>query len=189
MFSIIVVGVFVEGVQGYTLYLEEIDPFSARINGVTILQHGDFNPPDPPRIIQAEWGLMSFDEKGETLNFDLRDGTITEVRGDQTRIQQFGKLLVGRGGGVFIGGETEVVFVGSQDAVSLQGVNEKKDGRGVIDFVVMSVFCFADEFVDDSGNVIVFDDAMVVGEFCGEVLELAGRCGACEAAVQYDEAG
>lgn len=86
-------GVFVEGVQGYTLYLDEIDPLSSRVDGVTILQHADFAPPDPPRIIQAEWGLMSFDEKGETINLDLRDGTITEVRHGQTRIHQFGRLM------------------------------------------------------------------------------------------------
>jgi lipopolysaccharide export system permease protein len=86
-------GVFVEGVQGYTLYLDEIDPLSSRVDGVTILQHADFAPPNPPRIIQAEWGLMSFDEKGETINLDLRDGTITEVRHGQTRIHQFGRLM------------------------------------------------------------------------------------------------
>ena len=85
-------GVFVEGVQGYTLYMDEVDPVSSRVDGVTILQHADFAPPNPPRIIQAEWGLMSFDEKGETLNLDLRDGTITEVRNGQTRIHRFSQL-------------------------------------------------------------------------------------------------
>jgi lipopolysaccharide export system permease protein len=85
-------GVFVERVQGYTLYLNEIDPLSSRVEGVTILQHLDFSPPDPPRIIQAEWGMMNFDETGETLNLDLREGTITEIEQGQTRIHEFAKL-------------------------------------------------------------------------------------------------
>lgn len=84
--------VFVERVQGYTLYLEEIDPFSPRIDGVTILQYLNFAPPNPPRIIQARWGLMSFDETGETLNLDLREGTITEIKQGQTSIHEFARL-------------------------------------------------------------------------------------------------
>jgi lipopolysaccharide export system permease protein len=70
------------------------DAYSAGLHrcDLTILQHLDFPPPDPPRIIQAEWGLMSFDEAGETLNLDLREGTITEIQHGQTRIHEFAKL-------------------------------------------------------------------------------------------------
>lgn len=85
-------GVFVESVPGYTLYLENVDPSSSRVEGITIVQYLNFAPPNPPRVIRAEWGLMWFDEDGETLNLDLRNGTITEIRKGESRVQDFRKF-------------------------------------------------------------------------------------------------
>jgi len=86
-------GVFIESLDGYTLFLEEVDTETSRVDGVTIVQYLNFNAPDPPRIIRASWGHISIDEnEGDNLNLDLRDGTITEIHEGQTRIQQFDVL-------------------------------------------------------------------------------------------------
>ncbi len=83
-------GVFIESLEGYTLFLEEVDTETSRVDGVTIVQYLNFNAPDPPRIIRASWGHISIDENdGDNLNFDLRNGTITEIHEGQTRVQQF----------------------------------------------------------------------------------------------------
>lgn len=82
-------GVFMEDVPGYTLHVESVDPVTSRVEGVTVVQYLNFTPPDPPRIIRATWGIMRFDSEGERIHLDLRDGTITEVDGEQTRLQAF----------------------------------------------------------------------------------------------------
>lgn len=86
-------GVFIESLNGYTLFMEEVNPETSRVDNVTIVQYLNFSPPDPPRIIRASWGHISIDEiEGDNLNLDLRDGTITEIHDGQTRIQQFDVL-------------------------------------------------------------------------------------------------
>ncbi len=86
-------GVFIESLNGYTLFLEEVDQETSLANGVTIVQYLNFNAPDPPRIIRAAWGHISIDSlTGEDLNLDLRNGTVTEIQGGQTRIQQFDQM-------------------------------------------------------------------------------------------------
>lgn len=86
-------GVFMEEVRGYHLYIDSIDQDGSRVEGVNILHFQHSNYTDPPAIIQAEWGIISFDQHDETLNLDLRDGTITEVQSGQSRIQTFDRLL------------------------------------------------------------------------------------------------
>ncbi|MFC1500128.1 LptF/LptG family permease [Candidatus Zixiibacteriota bacterium] len=86
-------GVFIESLEGYTLFLEEVNTETSRVDSVTIVQYLNFNAPDPPRIIRAAWGHISVDEdNGENLNLDLRNGTITEIHSGQTRVQQFDVL-------------------------------------------------------------------------------------------------
>ncbi|MFO7768299.1 MAG: LptF/LptG family permease [bacterium] len=85
-------GVFMEDVPGYTLRVDSADPMTGRVEGVTVVQYLNFDPPDPPRVIRAAWGVMQFDEEGESILLDLRDGTITEVESGQTRLQEFQKF-------------------------------------------------------------------------------------------------
>jgi lipopolysaccharide export system permease protein len=85
-------GVFVESIPGYTIHLDRVDPFSSRVEGVTIVQYLNFAAPNPPRVIRAEWGTMQFDEAGETLDLDLRSGTITEIHAGESRVQDFSKF-------------------------------------------------------------------------------------------------
>ncbi|MFC1629265.1 LptF/LptG family permease [Gemmatimonadota bacterium] len=86
-------GVFIESLDGYTLFLEEVNTETSRVENVTVVQYLNFNAPDPPRIIRASWGHISIDEnEGDNLNLDLRNGTITEIHDGQTRIQQFDVL-------------------------------------------------------------------------------------------------
>ncbi len=86
-------GIFIESLNGYTLFIEEIDQETSRADGVTIMQYLNFNVPDPPRIIRAAWGYISIDSlTGEDINLDLRNGTITEIQEGQTRIQQFDQM-------------------------------------------------------------------------------------------------
>ncbi len=85
-------GVFVESVDGYTIHLQEVDPTSNRVRGVTIIQYLDFTPPDPPRIIRAEHGSMTFNAERETLDLDLFEGTVTEVHAGQSRVQDFHEM-------------------------------------------------------------------------------------------------
>ena len=84
--------VFLETVDGYRLYLEQVDPATSRVEGITIVQYLNYAPPDPPRIIKAAWGIMTFDEEGEELLLDLRDGTVTEIQQGQSRLQSFSQL-------------------------------------------------------------------------------------------------
>jgi lipopolysaccharide export system permease protein len=85
-------GVFVESMEGYTIHLQEVDPTSNFVRGVTIIQYLDFTPPDPPRIIRAEHGSMTFNAQRETLDLDLFEGTVTEVRAGQSRVQGFQEM-------------------------------------------------------------------------------------------------
>jgi len=85
-------GVFVESVDGYTIHLQEVDPTSNRVRGVTIIQYLDFAPPDPPHIIRAEHGTMTFNARRETLDLDLFEGTVTEVHAGQSRVQGFREM-------------------------------------------------------------------------------------------------
>ncbi len=85
-------GIFTETVSGYTLYLGGVEPESNRVEDVTIIQYVNFPAPGPPRIIRAEWGEITFDADDETLNLDLRRGTVTEVRQGQTRVQDYRRL-------------------------------------------------------------------------------------------------
>lgn len=85
-------GIFLETVDGYRLQVQSTDPATSRVEGITIVQYLNYAPPNPPRIIKARWGTMTFDTSGEQLNLDLHDGTITEVQDGQTRVQTFGRL-------------------------------------------------------------------------------------------------
>jgi lipopolysaccharide export system permease protein len=85
-------GVFLETVDGYTIHLDEVDPVTSHVRGVTIIQYLDFTPPDPPRVIRADRGVMSLNQAEETLDLDLFDGTITEIRQGQSRIQSFAEM-------------------------------------------------------------------------------------------------
>jgi lipopolysaccharide export system permease protein len=86
-------GIFIESLNGYTLFMEEVDQATSLADRVTIVQYLNFNAPDPPRVIRAAWGHIGIDSvTGEHLNLDLRDGTITEIHEGQTRIQQFEQM-------------------------------------------------------------------------------------------------
>jgi len=85
-------GIFVETVSGYTLYLGGVESETNRVEDVTIIQYLNFPAPGPPRIIRADWGTITFDEATESLNLDLRHGTVTEVRQGQTRVQDYEQL-------------------------------------------------------------------------------------------------
>ncbi len=108
-------GIFVETISGYTLYLGGVDPESNRVEDVTIIQYLNFPAPGPPRIIRAEWGEITFDRRDETLNFDLHDGTVTEVRQGQTRVQEYRQL------------KTFIVMEGSQLQRSDTGVRGDRE--------------------------------------------------------------
>ena len=80
--------VFVDDFPGIGMYVEEVDSRAGELRGITIYDQKDRRI---PRIIEAEYGEMSYSEESDALTLDLRRGSIHEIDEDDpenyTRIE------------------------------------------------------------------------------------------------------
>lgn len=69
-------GVFVEGIENFSMIVDNKDEFGSAVHGVTII---DRTQKDIVRTVSAERGDIRIDEVDETMNITLEDGEIHEV--------------------------------------------------------------------------------------------------------------
>jgi len=68
--------VFIDDFPGVGLYIEEVEEKTNELRGITIYDQQDRRI---PRIVQAEYGKMSYSENSDVLILELYDGVIHEI--------------------------------------------------------------------------------------------------------------
>ncbi len=75
--------VFIDDFPGVGLYIEKVDARTNELRGITIYDNQNRKV---PRIIQAEYGKISFSEATDALTLELHDGEIHEIdENDQSK--------------------------------------------------------------------------------------------------------
>lgn len=75
-------GLFIDEFEGYSVFVEEVDPVTSDLSDVTIYEYGQGRI---PRLIKAERGELEFVERASTLVLRLYDGTLEEVDREDPR--------------------------------------------------------------------------------------------------------
>lgn len=68
--------VFIDDFPDAGLYIEEVDAKTNELYGITVF---DGQNRKVPRIIKADYGIMSYNEAADALTLELHDGTIHEI--------------------------------------------------------------------------------------------------------------
>ena len=69
-------GVFIDGFEGYNIFVEKVNARTNEIRGVKIYQ---LNSSARPTTILAEWGILHNSPDGRVVTLELHDGEIHEV--------------------------------------------------------------------------------------------------------------
>lgn len=69
-------GVFIDGFEGYNIFVEKVDSRTNVIRGVKIYQ---LSSNARPTTILADWGKIQYSQDGRILTLELHDGEIHEV--------------------------------------------------------------------------------------------------------------